>query len=84
MERTSSWSLARLLIRAESIAVGFGAGAAADGAEPDAAFAPPPPPPESMVRVSRARSCVLELWGFRFRLAVFSFTDDPQFVYVSL
>jgi hypothetical protein len=52
MERSSSWSLARLLMSAESIAVGLGAG---EGAEPEAALcAPlPPPPPESMATVSR-------------------------------
>jgi len=55
MERSSSWSLARLLMSAESIAVGLGAGGAGEGAEPEAALcAPlPPPPPESMATVSR-------------------------------
>jgi hypothetical protein len=53
MERSSSWSLARLLISAESMAMGFGAGGAGEGADPDAALCPPlpPPPPESMAAV---------------------------------
>ena len=73
MERTSSWSLARLLIRAESIAVGFGAAAAANGAEPDAAFAPPPPPAESIVAFLGLDPRVLEFWGLSISACSFSF-----------
>ena len=73
MERTSSWSLARLLIRAESIAVGFGAAAAANGAEPDAAFAPPPPPAESIVAFLGLDPRVLEFWGLSVLACSFSF-----------